>query len=82
MSKRPTSFNVVMPISYSSCPQNMTAKECPLRVYIKTENSVFVQISDYLHLPEKNSKNWHKIQEDLERMKSICENCRAKNKGK
>lgn len=80
MFKRITSFNVIMPISYSGCPQNMTIKDCPLREYIKTENPVFVQVSDYLYLQQRDANDFKRIQADFKRMKSICAHCKEKNK--
>ncbi len=82
MFKRITSFNVIMPISYSRCPKNMTVNDCPLRAYIKTGDSVFVPVGNDLYLQQRDSHDFEKIQTDFERMKSICAHCKEKNNEK
>lgn len=74
-----TGFSVIIPITYESCPKNMTFSTCPLRKYIADGKCIFYRQEDNLLLTQQNKRSWEEVRANIEQMYEICTKCQMEN---
>ena len=60
------------------CPKEMSEKNCPLRSYLKSDQSNFrISINETLLMPKTD--DWNKLGESFAEMQKICHKCYEQN---
>ena len=77
-----TGLDVVIPITYNGCPQNMNAESCPLRKHVADGKTIFYPDEDKLILKKSNKSSWEEVRSNIEQMYEICTKCQMENKQK